>query len=225
MKTLGREELDKYLEDDYILRLLNSEKSGAFKGQQCHNWLVESPPKRMMCHYVYGSIFKSKSKNLRVLDVGGGLSGLIPHLAESAEYALIEIANIEKMGEALNGVEVISGDWGAHVRNKKWDIVIANDLFPNVDQRLRTFLDRYIDCCKEIILTLTTFENGRFYKAKRLDGDEILTMAAWRKVDVSYILKEFKYTNEIGSCGDNQDSLFANGRHVSLVKVRGRGGG
>lgn len=101
----------------------------------------------------------------------------------------------------------------------QYDVIIANDLFPNVDQRLELFLEKYLPRCKEMRLSLAYFDEPKWYRAKRIDGDEILTMEAWDEYKI------FK------ALGDKLDPLmrnarrfqgtFPNGRRVLLVWLKG----
>ena len=99
-----------------------------------------------------------------------------------------------------------------------WDIIIANDVFPNVDQRLELFLEKYLPHCKEMRLSLTYFDEPHWYRAKRIDGDEVLTMLAWSWWDINDILicQNAEYIDDCVYDGE-----FSNGRKVWLVWLKG----
>ena len=56
----------------------------------------------------------------------------------------------------------------------RYDTVVSNDLFPNVDQRLDEFIEKYIAHAREIRLSLTYYNVRKTYQVKRVDGDEVV---------------------------------------------------
>ena len=78
-------------------------------------------------------------------------------------------------------------EYNIHWLNADWydedfetyDIVIANDIFPDVDQRLEIFIDKMLPKCKELRLVLTYYNEPRFYQMKRNDDSEVLTFLSW----------------------------------------------
>ena len=190
---------------DSLMGLLENNKVDSVS----HKWLLESKPKRMIYTVMYGDLFGGRPPQ-KILDVGGGYTGLTKTLTEKNEYHLIDL---EK-----NNI-----DW-YDFKPDKYDLVMANDLFPNVDQRLELFIRKFIPRCKEMRLSLTYHNQPHFYKTKRTDADEILFMLAYEGLQVESILDN--YADRIA--GYNPDllltspeSLFANGRLVAYVSIKG----
>ena len=109
---------------------------------------------------------------LRVLDVGAGFSSLSFLFAERHDYLVCDLAVHD---DAPYGVEVFQGDWWDLPRGE-FDLVVSVDLFPNVDQRLEAFLARFAGTPMRLVLT--TYED-RWYRVKRTNADELLTLKAW----------------------------------------------
>jgi len=135
-----------------------------------------------------------------VLDVG---CGEFNYMLPAAEY---------------EGVDLKFGmDWYDH-KPGNYDVIIANDLFPNVDQRLELFLDKYLPHCKEMRLSLTYFDEPKWYRATRPEG-EVITMLAWTEKMINlafwdarggYLLERRLFTGK-----------FDNNRRVMLVWFEG----
>ena len=193
-----------YMEHDTILGCLDG---GGGRGCQ---WLVESPPKRMIYFNMYGDLLFSKKQN-RVLDVGGGYSNLTERLIDRHNYTLIDIDPDIPVG--------IKADWLEYSITNDYDIIIANDIFPNVDQRLYIFISKFIPHCKEMRLSLTWFDFPKFYKTKRVDGDEILYMLAWDTTSMNSFLETVSI--DIDDYCLDEVSIFPNGRRVCMVTIKG----
>jgi len=99
---------------------------------------------------------------------------------------------------------------------KDYDVIIANDLFPNVDQRLELFLEKYLPHCKEMRLSLTYFDEPKWYRATRPEG-EVITMLAWNE---SQIVDLVGYNYDVLKKEEYQGT-FPNGRKVVLVWLKG----
>jgi len=118
----------------------------------------------------------------------------------------------------------LTEDWFIWQPERSYDLVIANDLFPNVDQRLELFLARYLPFSTEIRLSLTFHNKPRFYTARRVDGDEILHVLSWDGAILELVLARFAERivgYEAGLCLNASDSVFPNGRQIAVVKMRG----
>ena len=91
-------------------------------------------------------------------------------------YTICEIFNYDqkKQIEYFSDATIYNGDWFSY-KFEKYDLIIANDVFPNADQRLELFLIKSLPHCKKLRLTITIDNDENFYTAKRLDGNEILT--------------------------------------------------
>lgn len=155
-------------------------------------------PKREIFEILYADL-NGKS----VLDVG---CGEFNYMLPAAEY---------------EGVDLKFGmDWYDH-KPGNYDVIIANDLFPNVDQRLELFLDKYLPHCKEMRLSLTYFDEPKWYRAKRIDGDEILTVAAWNKERLELIIWRLGPHENGDDVIEDYQGIFPNGRKVLLVWLMG----
>jgi len=98
--------------------------------------------------------------------------------------------------------------------------VIANDIFPNVDQRLELFLERYLPVSREIRMSLTYYNYSKFYITKRLDADEIFCQLAYNGEQIKNILN--KYINEdFDILLKKMPSLFQNNRLIFIIKIKG----
>jgi len=197
---------------DSLLDILNNNYVDSIS----HKWLLEMKPKRMIYTVMYGDLFGKKPPQ-KILDVGGGYNGLTKILVEKNEYHLLDI------DDTIKGDFHIQRDWH-DFKPDKYDLIIANDLFPNVDQRLELFIKKFIPQCKEMRLSLTYHNQPYFYKVKRTDVDATLFMLAYEGLQVESILDN--YADRIA--GYNPDllltspeSLFANGRLVAYVSIKG----
>jgi hypothetical protein len=222
---------NKYREKDSLLELLTTttnENDGVFTS---HKWLLESLPKRMIYFYMYEELISGSGKIRTVLDIGGGYTSLTRLMMQNCSYTLLdimahdshELLNVTQ--KSLNQNFWVNSDWYEFQPDTLYDLVIANDLFPNVDQRLELFLQKFIPICRELRLSLTYYNTPRWYKVKRMDGDEVFHMMAWNGTQIQNILE--KYIDRIQKPQlnlllQNPTSLFANNRQVCLVSLRGR---
>ena len=161
MYLLSRERLSEYLRDDWIGTALAAAERSGDSAFAAHRWLIESAPKRLMYHAVYGDLLAPDARPRRILDVGGGFCSLTRTLLGRHDYHLMEIS-AHDVATALRAEEDevgrsfwLGGDWCAQSLDGPYDIVIANDLFPNVDQRLGLFLDKILPVAREVQLSLT----------------------------------------------------------------------
>lgn len=230
MKIYGREEIKKYLEDDWILNQLKQYENNKDVEIRTHKWLLEMENKRAIYADVYGDILRnSKKEQKSILDVGGGVSALTRPLAEKSCYTLIDfLAHGGKNLLELNGgVKWYCGSWYDYEIKEDYDVVIANDLFPDVDQRMEIFLDKFLPHCHELRLVITFYNVPKFYEAKRVDDSEVLTFLSWDGEITG--LKLRKYLNrmmstkeeELLKLKDANESVFWNGRQVAYIKLRG----
>jgi len=117
-----------------------------------------------------------------------------------------------------------SGDWYDYSPDKPVDLVIANDLFPNVDQRLRLFLERFVPVCREIRVSLTFYNNARYYLTRRLNADEILCVLAYDGEQTAAVLKRYLDRIEVPDLDclvAERPSIYPNGRQIAIVNLRG----
>ena len=128
--------------------------------------------------------------------------------------------------EATAGREFVRRqDWWealSDLNGTSWDVVIANDLFPNVDQRLRPFLDSVLPNTVEARLSLTYYVQPRWYVTRRIDADEILTLMAWDHRQLEPVLRDFEAIitdPDFRFFGREGQSVYPNGRHVAVVNL------
>jgi hypothetical protein len=118
----------------------------------------------------------------------------------------------------------IDKDWGEYTPEGEYDLIIANDLFPNIDQRLGGFLRKYLPHCRELRMALTFYNTPNWYEVKKLGGDEILTMLAWNGGQVRETLQRYQQSFVIvphWELFDSMESIFPDGRQVCIVKLLG----
>jgi hypothetical protein len=225
MKRITATLVEGYQRDDWVQNLVPDESRLVID-----RWLRASVPKRMVFAALYGDIIKSR-QNRRVLDVGGGVSSLTPWLCRTCGYCLIDILAHGGVDE-LRGWEVefgqkilIEGDWyNALDSESNYDVIIANDLFPNSDQRLELFLERALPLASEIRLSLTFYNHPRFYMCRRIDADEFLCLLAWTGRQTASALERFAdriIAPNLSVLEGDQGSVYSNGRHVALATLRG----
>lgn len=209
--------------EEQILPLLRKYEAYPDTMFKSHMWLVESSQKRAIYNLMYGDYLYNKT-NHRILDVGGGYSSLTRLLVKNtARYSLID----PFYGHSYTGIPIkeniiVGPDWYTH-NPKEYDVVFANDLFPNVDQRLRIFLEKYIKVSHKIVLSLTFHNNPRFYRVIREGGDEYMYMLAYTGADIENILKDYLVTiiDPDFSILDSTEAVFHNGRQVCIVEIEG----
>jgi hypothetical protein len=92
---------------------------------------------------------------------------------------------------------------------------VANDLFPNVDQRLDLFLKMYLPVCSVMLLSLTT--SDCWYETKRVNADEHLFQQSWNDTFLCSTLKKYGFALDT----THGKSIFPNGRKVWAVSIPG----
>jgi hypothetical protein len=221
---------EEYSKEDVVLRLLKTACQPGDDKFTSHRWLVDSLPKRMISYHMYGDLLNNKGEYKKVLDVGGGYTALSRLLIESYDYTLLDIMTHDDHQVLLNMERSLgkrfweNADWYQFDPGGGYDLIVANDLFPNVDQRLDHFLEKYLPLCREMRISLTYYNSPRWYRVKRTDADEVFHMMAWNGDDVSRVLQ--KYVHRISEprlelFREDGPSLFANKRQVCLVTFRG----
>ncbi len=230
MVIFGPEHLAHYLENDVILGRLREAAHPDDATFTSNRWLIESAPKRMIYSYVYGDLLDPSTRPKSVLDVGGGYCSLSRLICKNHHYILLDIMAHDSH-EALETVQTEMGqkfwenmDWHEYLPAEEFDLVISNDLFPNVDQRLWLFLERYLPLCREMRLTLTYYNHPKFYFARRIDADEVLCVLSWTGEQVKQVLERFKdrlIKADLEMLFCPAPALFENRRHVCMVTLRG----
>jgi hypothetical protein len=225
MKRMSAKLLRAYEDDDWVQKLVPAEG-----GLVMDRWLRESLPKRMIFAFQYGDIIASQ-KSQRILDVGGGVSSLTPRLCQASTYSLVDILAHGGL-DAIRGWEaefgrkiLIEGDWYKALDEVgNYDVIIANDLFPNVDQRLELFLERTLPLATEVRLSLTFHDTPRFYMCRRIDAEEFMCLLAWSGRQTATALERFAeriVSPDFSALEAGQESIYTNGRQIVLATLRG----
>ncbi|PIR41631.1 MAG: hypothetical protein COV31_00115 [Candidatus Yanofskybacteria bacterium CG10_big_fil_rev_8_21_14_0_10_46_23] len=221
MKIYTKTDLEKYLKDDVILKKLQEYPyDSEFPS---HQWLLDMQAKRLIYHDIYGELLNSKGK--KILDVGGGFCGLSRELIKRHEYKLLDImahGDHNKMRKISleNSNFWINSDWNTFQGLGQYDYVIANDIFPNVDQRLKAFISKFKSHTNKIIMTLTCYDEDRYYTVKRLDADEIFTIVPWNSAITEMILRQSIINKNIKLPPlSDRESIFKNGRILYRVDI------
>lgn len=231
MERISPDDLAAYLVDDTVATLAHAApRSVIDAGLTSQRWLDQTPAKRMICQRLYGDILAAASDRA-LLDVGGGLTALTPRLAANARYTLLDPlfhesqAGLRAVRDVSTSLTVVPQDWSELVGEDSFDLVVANDLFPNVDQRLALFLDGVLPRAREVRLSLTFYNAPRFYRTKRIDADEQLCVLAFDGQRTASALAPYADRVEGWTpslfAGD-EGSCFPNGRQVVLATLRGQ---
>lgn len=217
----------RYRQDDVLDDLLDRHSRPADERLTTQRWLRSDAAKRAVTWAVYGELLATEG--LRVLDIGAGLSALQRLLAARHDYIAIDLLAHETVETAETfvasapGLDLRVTDWAGVDADDvgEVDIIVTNDLFPNVDQRLIGFLDWASGLGHRMIASLTYFATPRAYAARRVDGDEILHVASW---NAGQIQACDGVAGWHGLSFDDSDSpypasVFANGRNVAVASL------
>jgi hypothetical protein len=225
---VDREMVARYLDaGDPILVALEAAARAGDETFTSQRWLRDSAPKRLLYYDLYGDLLAG-GRRLRVLDVGGGFTSLTRTLLEHHDYRLFDVIahddhrDLASLDASLGGFWSPQ-DWFELEDDVDWDIVIANDLFPNVDQRLAHFVERFLPLCRELRLSLTCYDGRRFYTTRRVDADEQLVVVAWDAHQTRRVLEPYtdRIDGDLSELGRGGESVFPNGRLVYLLRIRG----
>jgi hypothetical protein len=205
--------------DKSFLKLLNKNKNNDnFTTQK---WLEESQSKRFVYYLMYDKLLNCRNK--KILDIGGGYCTFTEILNENHNYYLVDPLYHDDCNEVvLKNFHPV--DWYSFLNAKEmchFDYIIANDIFPNVDQRLELFLELFHTKCDKMILSLTYYNNPKYYVCKRVNADEYLTLYQYNGEHLNLSLKKWK-DNIVEPNLDKlltfSDSIFNNGRQVVVVE-------
>jgi len=228
MNAINQNLLTDYLANDVVTNWLDKFSQSEDENLVCQRWLRQTPAKRLIFSELYGTLLDSKNR-LRVLDVGGGLTAMTKVMASVHDYVLADLlahddlATARRLNEQVGKDFIRAQDW-ATLDAASYDLIIANDIFPNVDQRLEMFLDRFLPMTRRLRLSLTWYETPRYYMTRRIDADEIFCMLAWNGEHLASILKKFADRIEGADFQiftNTSQSVYPNGRQVCLVDLRG----
>ena len=163
--------------------------------------------------------------------MGGGLTSLTRHLAAKHSYTVIDFMahdapdRVSEFLDSSPDFRLHEMDWSdVELRSAAYDVVVANDLFCNVDQRIAHFLDKVIPVSREIRLSLTYYNEPRYYRAKRIDTDEVFSLFAWSGHMVRGAIEPFVSRidqPDLSIFDAACDWIFANRRQVCLVTLKG----
>lgn len=230
MKIYKQDDVKKYLQNDWILAWLEQNEQAYEKEIRTHQWMMEMENKRAIYAEVYGDILRGDVEpDKTVLDVGGGYNALTKVLARNSRYTLVEfMAHGGKDGlYKMGGIKWYCGSWYEHEIEQDYYYVIANDIFPDVDQRMELFLDKYLAHCHELRLVLTFYNKPKFYETKRVDDSEILTFLSWDGEITGMKLRKYldrminTDENDLSVLAEQDESIFRNGRQVAYVALKG----
>ena len=229
MELLTEKAVQSYLAEDTIGLLMNAHSIKGDENLTCQKWLRASAPKRLIFERMYGDLLR-QLEGLRVLDVGGGLTCFTRLLATRHHYTLVDLMAhadalaAERASVGANRLFIQVMDWYEFTPNCTYDLIIANDLFPNVDQRLELFLKKFLPVSKEIRLSLTYYPQARFYMTRRVQGEEFLFMLAWDGEMTARVLEKFEGRIEASDLKllllENR-SVYPNRRQVCLINIKG----
>lgn len=228
MHRIGSRELAAYLEHDRFGHWLAQTELPGEHALTCQAWLRDTPAKRYAAELLYGDLLQQD--RLAVLDVGGGLTSVSRILAARHRVTLVDLMahdedeRVACFRKAAPQLELVAKDWFETSLEGPFDVAVAADIFPNVDQRLELFLERVLPVTRELRLSLTVYNQPRFYVTRRVAADEILSMLAWDGRTTQAALERFANRIEgvdFPALHVGHDSVFANGRQVVMLRLRG----
>lgn len=228
MKLVTRERVEQYLGTDLTRLRMDQLTRADDEGLTCQRWLRESESKRFIFNELYGDLFEEGGRG-RILDVGGGLTCFTRDLAMRHDYFLVDLLAHDNVGIANALVReagrqfVFQADWHDLAR-QPYDLIIANDIFPNVDQRLELFLARCLPLCRRLRISVTWYDSPRFYLTRRMDGEEMFYMLAWDRRQLGAVLSGYAgsiVNYDLSVLEISQPSLYQNGRQVCIVDLVG----
>jgi hypothetical protein len=229
LQFVNQNTLSDYLNNDWIDRDLHQLLQNSDRLFTSDKWLLNSPPKRCIFDLLYKDLIQTK-ECLRVLDVGGGLSCFACSKFRSIYYEVLDLfhhesdESLRSLQKSFTSVKFIHRDWQEFDFKDKYDLVIANDIFPNVDQRLDEFIEKFSPHTKEIRFSLTYYNQRRAYKVKRVDADEIFFIRPWNGEQVRSALEPWHKTFEESIIKEllyGTESVFENGRQVCTFFMKG----
>lgn len=218
--------VSEYMRQDTVSEWLNEDYCPESEKLVCQQWLRQSQAKRLVYYQMYGDLLTSKLR-YRVLDIGGGITSLTPKLARNHDYILLDFlehaskSHANKLQDELGRRFIFETDW-SDFTIQGFDFVLANDIFPNVDQRLELFLQTIASSSQTLRLLVTCRENYHFYRSKRLNRNELLTQLSWNKVQTQKVIEQFRsliphFDDLLWS--STWDSPYDDGRQACLIQM------
>ena len=187
---------------------------------QANEWLLKLDWKIPVSGLMFDDLITTDKKQ-KILEIAGSLSWFTLELLRKHDYTLIEKGFHENRKDYYNIQDlvgckfVILDDWYDFNITEYYDLIIVNDLFPNADQRLFEFIDKYIRFTKKIRLTLTYSENT-FYEVKRLESGETLYMKPWGLRDIKDF---FNYLYESYNVITDREEVFSEIKYQTLKDI------
>lgn len=230
MKIYNDRDVQNYKSNDWILELMLHSIEEEERFITTNRWLLEDINKRMIYADVYGDILRERTKS-KILDVGGGINTLTKVLAQNSDYQLIDILAhggeeyLRKHRELERSWKAV--DWYQMELGEDKDIIIANDIFPNVDQRVELFIEKMLPHCRELRMIITYYNIPHWYVARRSDAEEILTVLCYDGATTAMKLQKFEpwimdaESKDWAFMKEDRTSIYPNGRQVVYIRMRG----
>ncbi len=226
MILLSKKLFSTYMEHDSLLSVLKETEEGDDAKFNSHRLLLEAAPKRMLYFYMYGGFTISHRKNA-ILDIGGGYCSYTRKLLELADYKLLDPMEYDDLSSTADSIGKdfwIRETWEDYTSSEEgFDLIICNNLFPNVDQRLDLFLKKYLPHCREMRMSLAFYNTPKWYKVKKADGYD-LTVLAWNGGQVREVLQKYETSFVLvphWELLDSTESVYEDGRQVAIIKLIG----
>jgi len=222
---------ESYMQNDWVYDLVlpTQDENELSKNFICNQWLINNPAKRMIFSHIYFDLFKKNTKKLKILDIGAGVNFSQRLIAQNHSLTVIDILAHDNYKAALeyykkHDITLINADWFEVIDDlDRYDIIIANDIFPNADQRLIEFLQKTKNKYDNLRLMLTHYSETRAYKVKRFNGDEVMFLRAWDETNIINALEatiEGFDINLSEKFKNHKFSIFPNGRHCSFLNLK-----
>lgn len=227
MKRIELSGYQEFLNSDWVLAQLVKLARLIDISFPSQRWLLESGSKRYVFSCLYAELLKSQTERFSVLDIGGGLTSFTRPLVKKHSYQVAQLsahddeALVKTFEKECGQSFVTFSDW-RDVSLHQYELVIANDIFPNVDQGLDTFLALAREAHTRVKLSLTWHTPRVHYRLRRSDGNELLTMVSWTGDQLLHSLMPYiplirDYSSKV--ILDSATSIFPNGRNVALIEM------
>lgn len=194
----------------------------------CSQWLRNSPGKFEAFQRCYRGLVGGGIPKGRIVDVGGGLNHITEHLLESGGYVLVDPIHHLSTGEKKLLTRIGEKDWlvkqdWADSNFNNCDMIVANDLFPNVDFRIGKFLRTVHDSnAFELRMVLTVHHDERALHVKRDETGESLTVIPLPVREVVRELESFAPNVDFRQllARPNHQSGWPNGRYMYFLQFK-----
>lgn len=231
--NLTSEKISSYMKNDWIKEFIESsyQEINEEKYYVSDVWLLKNKAKRALWDLIYTPQIQMEKKS--ILDVGGGYSVLSKKFAERNKYTLIdplyhEVSRSDQIDLLMKQDQQIriNGDWYHYLSNNEecYDTIVANDVFPNVDQRFLDFLAITKQRFSKLILSLTYFENLNWYLTKRVNLEEHITVRSWRDIDIFRVISDLydcSFDQYIIQTKSPDENFFFNKRKIMICRIEG----